>query len=324
MSWTHRAPLRLACCAAALLVGINLPGHAADYPERPIRLIVPNPPGGPSDLMVRSLAAPLEKILGQPLIIDNQAGAAGTIGATTVARAAPDGYTLFLGNNGPISISPLLQKLPYDPATAFEPVTLLANTPMLLYSSASVPAQDIASFIRYAETVPKGINIGVVGGTTYLMTELFLRASKVNAVKVSYKGGGPVTTALLADELQAMITIPSALLNGYVKSGKLRALGVSTPNPSDLAPGVPPISRAVPGVVGEVWFGVLAPAGTPAAITGKLQAAFARAIAQIPASSFQEAGLTPVASDGKTLGNLMAAETRQWAQLIREANIKFD
>ena len=255
----------------ALALGlVVLAGTAAadNYPSRPIRLIVPYPAGGSTDIMARALQEPMAKILGQPLIIDNRGGAAGTTGANEAARADADGYTLLFANNGPISIAPLLQKgVDFDPLKSFAPVSLVSKAPLVLVASEKVPVNDAAGLIAYAKAQSKPMLYATAGPGSlgHLSTERFLNQAGLQMVHVPYRGQAPTTLAIFAGEVDILLTTTSDTLNEHIRSGKVKLLGVSSPEPSAVAPGATPIGNVLKGYSVETWFGILAPAGTPPA-----------------------------------------------------------
>ena len=245
-----------------------LAGNAAadNYPSRPIRLIVPYPAGGSTDIMARALQEPMAKILGQPIIIDNRGGAAGTTGANEAARADADGYTLLFANNGPISIAPLLQKgVDFDPLKSFAPVSLVSKAPLVLVASEKVPVNDVAGLIAYAKAQGKPMLYATAGPGSlgHLSTERFLNQAGLQMVHVPYRGQAPTTLAIFAGEVDILLTTTSDTLNEHIRSGKVKLLGVSSPESSAVAPGATPIGSVLKGYSVETWFGILAPAGTP-------------------------------------------------------------
>ena len=255
-----------------------LAGTAAadNYPSRPIRLIVPYPAGGSTDIMARALQEPMAKFLGQPLVIDNRGGAAGTTGANEAARADADGYTLLFANNGPISIAPLLQKgVDFDPLKSFAPVSLVSKAPLVLVASEKVPVNDAAGLIAYAKAQGKPMLYATAGPGSlgHLSTERFLNQAGLQMIHVPYRGQAPTTLAIFAGEVDILLTTTSDTLNEYIRSGKVKLLGVSSPEPSAVAPGAAPIGNVLKGYSVETWFGLLASVGTPPEIVSKLNAA---------------------------------------------------
>jgi tripartite-type tricarboxylate transporter receptor subunit TctC len=311
-------------CLALALGG--LPGAAlAQYPDKPIRLVVPYAPGGTTDIMARTLQEPLSKILGQTVIVDNKAGAAGAIGTAQVAHAAPDGYTLIFGNNGPSAIVPLIQKdVGYDPIKDFAPVSLVSIAPMTLVVHPTVPANTVKELIAYATAQPNGVEYATAGAGSlgHLATELFGKEAGVKLVHVPYKGQGPSTMAVLNGEVKMLLTTSSDTQDAAVRAGKLRLLGVSTAKPSPLMPGAPTIGQSLPGYEVNVWFGILAPAGTPAPVIAKLNAAIRDVLADPELQrKFVGFGCVATASTPQEFANMIGAEVPKWKSVVETQKI---
>ena len=308
------------------LVVVALPAIAqAQYPDKPIRLVVPYSPGGTTDIMARTLQEPLSKALGQPVIVDNKAGAAGAIGTKQVATAAPDGYTLVFGNNGPSAIVPLIQKdAGYDPIKDFEPVSLVSIAPLTLVVHPSVPASNVKELIAWAKTQPGGVEYATAGAGSFghLATELFGKDAGLKLVHVPYKGQAPSTMAVLNGEVKMLLTTSSDTQDAAVKSGKLKLLGVSTAKSSPLMPGAPPIGQSLPGYEAVVWFGILAPAGTPAPVIAKLNAAIREVLANPELQQkFVGYGCVATASTPQEFAAMIAAEVPKWKGVVESAKI---
>lgn len=316
---------RTALLSAALALGA-LPATAqAPYPDKPIKLIVPYPPGGTTDIMARTLQEPLSKALGQPVIVDNKAGAAGAIGTKQVATAAPDGYTLVFGNNGPSAIVPLLQKdVGYDPVKDFVPVSLVSIAPLVLVLHPSVPAGDVKEFVAWARTQPGGVEYATAGAGSlgHLATELFAKDAGLKLVHVPYKGQAPSTMAVLNGEVKMLLTTSSDSMGSAVRDGKLRLLGVSTAKPSPLMPGAPTIGQSLQGFEVNVWFGILAPAGTPAPVIAKLNAAIRTVLADPEIQrKFMGYGSIATASTPQEFAAMIGAEVPKWKGVVETAKI---
>ena len=310
-------------CALALLPGLAL----AEYPDRPIKLVVPYSPGGTTDIMARTLQEPLSKILGQPVIVDNRAGAAGAIGTAQVAHSAPDGYTLIFGNNGPSAIVPLTQPdAGYDPIKDFVPVSLVSLAPLVLViNSAGVPATDVKGLIAFARTQPAGLDYASAGAGSlgHLATELFARTAGIKLVHVPYKGQAPSTMAVINGEVKMLLTTSSDTMDASVKSGKLKLLGVSTAQPSPIEPGAPTIGASLEGFEVNVWFGILAPAGTPPDVVAKLNAAIRAVLAQPDVQQrFVGYGCIATPSTPAELGAMIAGEVPKWKTIIETAQVR--
>ncbi len=262
-----------------LLLAAALPAAAQNYPARPIRLVVPSAPGGGTDIVGRVLANKLTEYLGQQVVVDNRAGAGTTIGIDNVAKAAPDGYTVLVTPSTLALNLWMYAKLPYDAIRDLAPLTQIAAVPNALVVHPSVPARSVTEFIGLAKKQPGEINVGSAGiGTSpHLSLELFKHLAKVNLVHVPYKGSGAAVVAHLSGEISAQIpSLPTAM--SYIKTNRLRALGVTTTKRSPYLPEVPAIGETVPGYEATQWFGFLAPAATPQSIQDRLSQEAVRAL----------------------------------------------
>jgi tripartite-type tricarboxylate transporter receptor subunit TctC len=309
-----------ACAAAAVeAVAQNV------YPQRPIRLIVPVAPGGGTDFTARLLGQRLGESLGQQIIVDNRAGAAGNIGVELAAKAAPDGYTLVM----PITSFPinphLYSKLPFDPVKDFSPVVLAAMAPLFLVVNPSVQATTVGELIALAKAKPGQLNYANSGnGTTaHLAGELFKKMADVDLVSIPYKGGGPAVVDLIAGRVQVYFsTIPAALTQ--VQAGKLRGIAVTTTKRVDLIPEVPTVAESgLPGFEVVGWFGIFAPAGTPRAAIGTLNKELNKILRTSEVQQrFAAQGLIPGGGTPGELGKFLNAEIAKWGALIKEVGIK--
>ena len=311
---------------AAACAVFSAEANAQAFPSKPVRIVVPYPAGGTTDLMARALQEPMQKTLGQPVIVDNKPGAAGAIGAREVAKSPPDGYTMLFSNNGPSSTTPLLVTVAgYDGLKDFAPVSLVSTAPLFVVVNAAVPANDLKSFIDYARTQPNGLEYASagIGSLGHLASELFARMAGIRMIHVPYKGQAPTSNAVMTGEVKVLITTSSSVMNGYITAGKLKLLGVSTPEPSALAPGAPVVASVLPGFKVEIWFGLLAPAGTPADVVARLNDAVAKAIA-LPdlQQRFVNFGVIAASSSPRRLHDLIAEEVPRWTQTVREAGIR--
>lgn len=314
--------LTLLICFMAI-IGVS---RADNYPSRPIKLIVPYPAGGSTDIMARALQEPFARIIGQPLIIDNRGGAAGTTGAAEVARADPDGYTLLFANNGPVSIAPLFQKdIAFDPLKNYAPVSLISKAPLLLVTSEKVAAKNVEELIAYAKAQPKPLLYASAGPGSlgHLSTERFLTEAGLQMVHVPYRGQAPTTLAIFASEVDILLTTASDTMNEHIKSGKVKLLGVSSPGASPVAPGAPPIGKALNGFAIEAWFGILAPVGTPEPIIRKLNAAIVEAMSSPELRArYLTYGVEATGSAPEELRSIIAGEIPQWRRVIEERKVK--
>ena len=298
-----------------------------DYPSRPVRLLVPNPPGGGSDAVARILAQKLGERLNQQFVVDNRAGGGGIIANETVARANPDGYTLLLAFIGPVAISPALTKVPYDSVKDFAPVALVAAGQYMLVLHPSVPAKSLKDFVAYAKANPGKINYASAGNGSplHLAAELFKARAGVNMVHVPYKGGGPATAAILAGEVQAVFGSLTSVVP-QIKAGKLTAIGVTGAKRSTLAPEYATIAElGYPGFEMTSWYGVLLPAKSPPAVTAKLNAGINESLqAKDVIDSLKRQGLDATGGAPEVFAAHIKSELAKWAKVVKDAGIKAD
>ena len=308
----------LAMCGAA--------AHAADsYPARPVRMIVAYPPGGGTDIVGRMMAQKLTETLGQNVVIDNRGGATGNIGTELASRANPDGYTLLMGNVAPNAINvSLFSKLPYDPVKDFAPVSLVAITPNILVVNPTVPVKSVQDLIALAKAKPGTLNFpsAGVGSSSHLAGELFKILAKVDMVHVPYKGGGPALIDTISGQMQIMFaTMPAAM--PHVKSGKVRPVAVTTAKRSQTLPELPTMAETVKGYEASTWYGLLAPAATPAPIVARLHQSVVRILAmpdmreRLASQGFEPVGGTPA-----EFAAYIKSEISKWERVIRDAGIK--
>jgi tripartite-type tricarboxylate transporter receptor subunit TctC len=293
-----------------------------------VRWIVPFPPAGSIDLVGRVVGQKLSENWGQQVVIDNRAGGGGRIGTQAGAAAAPDGYTQLFTLNTSFTIDrSLFKSLPYDPDKAFAPITIIASTSQLLVTNLSFPVKNVRELIALAKARPGEVNYGSsgAGGSLHLAMELFKSMAGIEMVHVPYKGGPPAATDLIAGQIELLFfNTPGAL--PYVKAGKLRALGVSTAKRSPLLPDVPTIAEAgVAGFDTEVWFGLVAPAGTPTDIVARTQRDVARVVALADVrKQLLDIGAEPVANTPDEFAARIKKESAQWAKVIQAAKIRFE
>ena len=301
--------------------------YAADaaYPTRPIRLIVPYPPGGSTDPTARAYGGWLADKFGVPVVIDNRPGAGATIGHALGAKAPPDGYTLLLGTSAGLVVSPAFgTKLPYDPIKDLAPIGVGVYVPFLLVTHPSVPAKNVKELVDLAKAKPGTINFGSPGSGTpnHLGMELLKAMTGAQFVHVPYKGGGPATVDLVAGRIQAIFgSIPQ--WQPFLASGKVRAVGVGHPKRVKSMPEVPAIAETYPGFTNTSWYGLLAPAGTPPAIVNKVNAEMTRA-AQNPEfiKHIEGIGLEIASSTPREMGDLVRSELARWTKVINSAGIR--
>ena len=314
---------KVVLCAAMLTAGSVL---AQGYPNRPIRIVVPYPAGGATDQMARTIQGPMQEILGAPVIIDNKAGAAGIIGTDSVAKAAPDGYTLAFGNSGPNSMGPAIKKPPYDPVKDLMPISFVSTIPLFLAVHPSMPTMSVKELIDLVKANPGKYNYGSVGigSASHLIGEYFNFVTGLKMVHVPYKGGAPAMLGFMGGEVQVMFMTG---LDGlaHARAGKLRVLGIATPRATDLAPGVPAVADTVPGFSGVVWFGLLAPAGTPPEVIAKIHDAIAKSVARANVKkAFADMSVEAVSNSPAEFGQTISAELAQWTKVVRESGAKFE
>jgi tripartite-type tricarboxylate transporter receptor subunit TctC len=312
--------------AAASATALALPAVAQPWPARPIRLVIPFPPGSSPDLIGRLIAEPLAAALGQPVVIDNKPGAGGNLGTGHVAKAEPDGHTLLFTIQGPLVTAPLLSKaLPYDPVKELAPVTLVATSPNLLVIDPTLGADTLADFIRIAKAKQGALNYGSIGNgsAAHLAMELFKSRAGVDLAHVPYQGFPQVVNAILAGQVQAGFMVPGIAM-GQVRAGKLRGLGVTTLGRSAALPEFPTlVEQGFAGFEAISWQAVLVPAKTPAAVIERLSRELVRIVrsdelrTKMLAQYFSAAGTAPAA-----LAHLMASERERWAKVIQAAGVK--
>jgi tripartite-type tricarboxylate transporter receptor subunit TctC len=320
-----RSPGYLYAIALSLVIfACTLPAAAQHYPTRPVRFIVPYPPGGSTDYTAREIGQRLSELWGQQLVIDNRGGAGSLIGHGMAATAPPDGYTLLLGTSTGLSIAPALgTKLSYDPQKDLTPIGLAVYAPYMLVVHASIPASSVKEFIDYAKKQPGKLNYGSSGTGTpnHLGGELMDLLAGIRTVHIAYKGGGPAMTDLISGQLHYMLTaIPQAL--PHVKSGRLRALAIGHPTRTRAAPDLPPIAETLPGFNNTTWYGLLAPARTPRDIIARVNADLTKVLAQPElAQRMLSQGIEAATSTPEALGEMMRAETERWRKVIKSTGI---
>jgi len=314
----------LRACLSCLILGaaLSAPSPAQEYPAKPVRLIVPFP-GGTTDILARAFAA--RAALGQPVVVENVPGASGAIGLGRAARSAPDGYTLSIGATATFAVSPHFNpNLPYDPLRDFAPIALLGRLPIVLVVNANVPAGSVGELVGLAKQRPGELNYATVspGSTGHLLGEMFRRAAGIEIVHVPYKGGGPAMAGLLGGEVQLYF---ASLVEAipHVRSGKLRALGVADARRAPAIPSVPTLPEVGYALEAPVWFGLVAPAGTPRPIVDRLAAEVERINALEETRKVLDGqGAEPGDLGPGAFGALIAAEYAKFGRVIRETGIK--
>jgi tripartite-type tricarboxylate transporter receptor subunit TctC len=317
--WFTHAFLALQCIVIPIAI-------AQDYPTKPIRLIVPQPPGGTSDILGRALSAKLTEQLRQQVVVDNRAGASGTIGTDIAAKAAPDGYTLLLIYTTHTTTPSLYGKLPYDPVSDFAPITIATSAPLLLTVHPQIAAKSVKELIGIAQAQPGRLNVSSAGNGSgsHLAGELFKTMTGVNITHIPYKGAGAAIVDLMGGQVQLMFAgiVP---IDPHIKSGRLRGIAVTSLKRAAAAPQFPAIAETLPGFDIVGWYGVLAPAKTPSAIVNKLHAEILKALRS------KEIGERLVSEGAEVVGNtpteftaFLKTDIARWAQVIKRAGAKVD
>ena len=309
----------LSCCAA--------PVAAQGYPAKPIRIVVPYPPGGGTDIVARTLAQLMTPSMGQQVVVENRGGAGGNIGMDAVAKAPPDGYTLVFAITAQLAVNPsLFPKLPFDLIRDYAPITLAGIAPYLLVVHPSLPAKSMTDFLTLARNAPNELRYGSAGNGSgsHLAGEMLNSLARVKTMHIPYKGGAPAMTDLIAGQVQiSYLTYTST--SAFLRNGRLRALGVTTLKRSPVLPDLPAIAESVPGYESSVWYGALAPAGTPPDIVARLNREFVAALKtnelrqRLRPEAFEALGSTP-----EYLGDYMKKEIARWAKLVKETGAKID
>lgn len=318
--------LRLRAQSVVIALAAAASTALAAYPDKPVKLVVPFAPGGGTDLIARTLGTGMSQALGQQVIIENKPGAGTLIGTDAVAKSAADGYTLVMASFAH-AVNPTLQpKMPFDTDKAFTPVILVGRGPNVLVVRAQSPFKSVADVIAAARAQPGRLTFASQGNGTsaHLAGEMFKNIAKVDLTHVPYRGAGPAMTDLLGGQVDLFFGTAAAV-STLLDNGKLRALGVTTPKPSPALQGVPAIADTVPGYQVESWYGIYAPAGTPADVIARLNAA-AKAAAQMPEfrTKVEHEGLVISAGSPAELDAYVRAEQQRWGKVVKENNLKVD
>jgi tripartite-type tricarboxylate transporter receptor subunit TctC len=301
------------------------------YPNKPIRIIVPFTPGGSPDVLARTIGQKISESTGVPVVVENVAGAGGTVGADRASKAAPDGYTLLMGHVGTLAVAPAVYpNLPYDPIKSFAPVAWVAKVPNVLAVHPSMPANNVAELVKYLKANPGKVNYGSGGNgsAAHLAMEYFKLSTQTFVVHVPYRGTAPSVTDAVAGPIQMVFTGAPALVP-MVKAGKLRAIAVSSPKRLDLLPDVPTLAesgvKGLEGFEADQWYGLVAPAGTPAAIVQKLnQVVNANLSAPEVVTRLKSEGATATPASPDAFGQLIQREIKRWRPVVLNAKISAD
>jgi tripartite-type tricarboxylate transporter receptor subunit TctC len=299
--------------------------QAQSWPQKPVRFIVPFPPGGATDISARLLGEKLSQIWGQTVVIENRGGAGGGLGAAEAARATPDGYTLFFPSGSVVTANQYIYaKMSYDPEKDFVPITKVVSGPQVLTVPANSPFKSVKELIEYARANPGKVTFGHagIGSQTHLAAENFVWQAKIDAIAVPYKGEGPGLAASIAGETNFFLGNVAAAI-GHIQSGRLRALGVTSKGEAAQLPGVPPIARTIPGFENTGWFGLVAPTGTPKEILQKVYVDTKKALeaSDLRARLYVQ-GLAPVGNTPAEMAREMKEESQLWARVVRERKIE--
>lgn len=326
LTFNRRRVLKLAGLTAAVAApGL---GRAQDkYPSKPVTLIVPQPAGGDADAVCRSLQAKMQEVLGQPVVIDNRAGAGGNIGTALGAKAAPDGYTMTFVNQGTMALNPALYPNPGYKVDQFAPVAWLSSIDLVLVAHPSVPANNLGELLALARKEPGKYTYGTAGNgsANHLAGEMLKSMAKVDLTHVPYKGGGPAIIAVLGGEISTVMAFPIAAIP-HIKSGKLKALAVTGKKRAKALPDVPTVAESgVDGYEFASWMGFVVPKGTPETAIQRLHAAAAAALKQPELAERLSANMTePIGAGPKEFGELIARESRRWPAMIKQFGMKVD
>src|SRR4051812_17730685 len=314
----------LGALATALSLLMPIPVGAQDFPSKPIKLIVPFPPGGPNDIIARVVGQRMTELTKQPVVIENRSGQAGVLGTDAVAKAAPDGYTIGIVSASSLVINPFMEKTPYDVAKDIAPVTLNVTVPEMLVVASNVPANNMVELIALAKAKPGKLNFASagIGGLPHLAGELFKLTAKLDIVHVPYRGAAPAINDLLGQQVQ-MTFLDLPVILPHIRSGSLRPIALGAPARAPTAPDVPTTAEVgMPDLIIENWYGMIAPGGTPRAVVATLNRIATTAMND-PAvkEKLANQGLTVVGDAPEHFARFIAAEMTRWAKVIKDAGV---
>lgn len=295
------------------------------FPNKPVHLVVPFAAGGTGDVLCRNLQEPLQRILGQSIIVENRLGAGGTVGTQYVKNASPDGHTLLQVGNSTVTTELMRKNAGYSTLKDLAPVALVATTPMVLLTNPVIPANNVAELIAYAKARPRGLEYASAGRGSlgHLTNELFNQMAGLEMVYVPYQGSSQATNAALTGEVKMIITTPSDAINGLVATGRLKMLGVTSPQRSPLLPNVPAVAETLPGFNILAWFGLAAPANTPADVLARLNSAVNQAVnEQAMQTKLAGLGMSPKPGTGQAFADMWAADQKIWTRVMEQANLQ--
>jgi tripartite-type tricarboxylate transporter receptor subunit TctC len=317
-----RAVMRI--LAVVLALGAPFGAAAQGWPSKSVKIVCPFPAGGATDVVSRLLAQKLQEAWGQSVIVENRPGAGGNIGADAVAKSPPDGYTLLMTSGSIVTVNPHMYKtLTYDAAKDLVPITNVASGPQVIAVSADVPARDLREFIAYAKANPKKVNMGSagVGTQTHLAAENFALAAGIDITHVPYKGESLAITDLLGGQIQLVTPNLGASIS-LIQQGKLKALGVTSPQRSPQLPDVPAVAEVLPGFENAGWFGLMAPAGTPREVIDRVQRDSAKILlSEEFRAKLAQQGMVPVGNTPSDFAASIRAESARWARVVKERGL---
>lgn len=314
-----------AAIAGAMLVLAPAAGHADTYPSKPVRLIVPFPPGGSVDYVARTISQKFSENLGQTVVVDNRGGASGTIGTAEAARAAPDGYTLLLVFDSH-AVNQSLYDIKYDTFKSFDYVSLIGTMPMAVVTSKKSGLTSLQALLSKAKANPGGVTYGSsgVGGSNHLNPVAFGKKAGIDLMHVPYRGGGPMLTALLGGEVDMVIASLPTVIN-YEKTGRAHIVAIASKDPAPQLPGIPTVDAVLPGYVAQSWVGMVAPAQLPKDVFQKIQAALSKTLADTAIrNKMASDGFNIVSSTPEAFEQQVRHEAKRWGGLIRDANIRVE
>lgn len=311
-------------CAATLGLLVSVGVGAQDYPSKPLRMIVPFPPGGVTDIVARAVAVKLAIELGQPVVVENRAGASGVIGAEAGARSPADGYTLVMGNISTLGINPVtFAKLPYDPIASFDPISMVAIQPLIIAVHPSLPVQSLSELVQYAKSQPGKLNYGTAGSSIHLAVEFFSTAAGIKMNHIPYKGSAPALTDLIGGQVQVLFD-PFSSIYPFVASGKVRALAVTTDKRSATAPTLPTVAES--GYANfdvSSWQGIVVPAGTPKAVIQRLNRDLVKVLSTTEMKErFAQYSAVTAASTPEQFSSYIKEEMARWQKVAIDAGVK--
>ena len=314
-----------ALAAGLSLILLPAAGMAQDFPTKPIKLIVPFPPGGPNDIIARVVGQRMSELIKQPIVIENRSGQAGVLGTDAIAKAAPDGYTIGITSASSLVINPSMERVPYDVKKDLAPVTLNVTVPEMLVVASNVPANNMAELIALARAQPGKLNFASagIGGLPHLAGELFKLTAKLDIVHIPYRGAAPAINDLLGQQVQ-MTFLDLPVLLPHIKAGSITAIALGSPTRAPTAPDVPTTAEVgMPDLLIENWYGMLAPGGTPPAVIATLNRITNEAMAD-PAvkTKLADQGLTVAGNTPEQFRAFIESETKKWAKVIKDADLE--